>query len=86
VNVTLPKELEDFVAQKAASGEFPSADAVVAAGLRELQGKAMEGRAEPLPEPDGTCPPELKALLLEAVNGPHHPMPPDYFDQLRRRG
>jgi hypothetical protein len=34
---------------------------------------------------DGSCPPELKALLLEAINGPHHPMPADYFDQLRKR-
>ncbi len=28
---------------------------------------------------------DLRALLLEAVNGPHHPMPIAYFEQLRKR-
>jgi len=27
----------------------------------------------------------LKSLLLQAVTGPHIPLPSDYFDQLRRR-
>ena len=36
-------------------------------------------------ETEGTCPPELRSLLLEAVQGPHHPMPADYFDKLRQR-
>jgi Arc/MetJ-type ribon-helix-helix transcriptional regulator len=87
VNVSLPKDLEEFVAKKTASGEFPNPDAVVAAGLRELQNKALD-ESEPewlQPLSDGTCPPELKSLLLEAVNSPHHPMPADYFDQLRTR-
>jgi hypothetical protein len=55
--------------------------------LRELQSKSDE-EAEPTwarPLEDGSCPPDLKALLLEAVNGPHHPMPADYFEKLRER-
>jgi Arc/MetJ-type ribon-helix-helix transcriptional regulator len=87
VNVTLPKELEEFVLREVAQGQYPDANAVVADALLELRSKvADEGSpawAQPLP--DGTCPPDLKALLLEAVNGPHHPMPEDYFDRLRER-
>ncbi len=87
MNVTLPKELEDFVLSRAATGQYASTDAVVVEALREFQGKGDDD-SEPAwmrPLPDGSCPPELKALLLEAVRGPHHPMPADYFDQLRQR-
>ena len=86
MNVTLPKELEEFVRKKTATGEYPDANAVVIEALRELQSKSYD---ETVPSPhvveDGSCPPDLKALLLEAVNGPHHPMPVDYFEKLRSR-
>ena len=87
MNVSLPRDLEDFVASKTATGEFPTADAVVVAALRELQSKTDEDSESAVPRPlaDGSCPPALKSLLLEAVNGPHHPMPAHYFDQLRKR-
>jgi hypothetical protein len=54
--------------------------------LREFQSRDDDQSLPPWPEPleDGSCPPNLKALLLEAVNGPH-PMPSDYFDRLRER-
>ena len=87
MNVTLPKELEEFVLKKAATGEYPSADEVVAEALREFQTKVND-ECEPAwthPLPDGSCPPELKVLLLEAVRGAHHPMSGDYFDQLRKK-
>ena len=87
MNVTLPKELEEFVLKKAATGEYPSANAVVIEALHEFQ-SSVDNESEPAwmrPLPDGSCPSELKALLLETVRGPHHPMPPDYFDQLRER-
>ena len=42
MNVTLPKELEEFVLKKAATGEYPSADGVVAEGLREFQTKVND--------------------------------------------
>ena len=87
MNVTLPRELEEFVLQQTATGHYPNANAVVVDALREFQNKADEKNGPPWaqPLPDGTCPPELKTLLLEAVNGPHHPMPADYFDRLRER-
>ena len=87
MNVTLPKELEEFVATQAASGAYPSPDAVVVEALRELQTHLTDtlASAASLPLENGNCPPELKALLLEAVRGPHHPMPADYFDKLRAR-
>ena len=87
MNVSLPKELEEFVVKEVSAGQYPDANAVVVEALREFQNKAgdetLPSWARPLP--NGTCPPELKALLLEAVNGPHHPMPEDYFDRLRER-
>jgi Arc/MetJ-type ribon-helix-helix transcriptional regulator len=80
VNLSLPRDLEEFVRKKVASGQYPDANAVVVEALRELQGSySVESLS------DGTCPPEIKKLLLEAVNGPHHPMPSDYFDKLRER-
>jgi putative addiction module CopG family antidote len=85
MNVTLPKELEEFVQSKVAVGGYPDASAVVAEALREFRSMTQdEPELERLPSPpDGACPPELKAILLEAVRGPHHPLPFDYFDQLR---
>jgi len=87
MNVSLPKELEEFILREVAGGQYPDANAVVAEALLELQTKAADITlpAWTHPLPDGTCPTELKALLLEAVNGPHHPMPEDYFDRLRER-
>ena len=87
MNVTLPRELEEFVLKNAANGAYPSADAVVVEALREFQ-RTVEDEGQPgwmRPLPDGNCPPELKALLLDAVRGPHHPMPADYFERLRQR-
>ena len=84
--VRLPKELEEFVSKKAASGEYTSAEAVVIEALREFQSK-LEDENEPGSMhslPDGNCSPELKSILMEAVRGPHYPMPADYFEQLRR--
>jgi putative addiction module CopG family antidote len=80
MNLSLPRDLEEFVRKEVASGVYPDANAVVVDALRELQDKNSEA-----PLSDETCPPELKKLLLEAVNGPHHPMPADYFDKLRER-
>ncbi len=83
--VSLPKELEEFVRKTAASGEYPSAEAVVVEALREFQNNLENEAGSMRSAPDGNCPPELKSILLEAVRGPHHPMPADYFEQLRQR-
>jgi Arc/MetJ-type ribon-helix-helix transcriptional regulator len=87
MNVSLPKELEEFVLKEVAQGGYPSAEAVVVEAVRELQNRIDDAGAQiPMaPSPDGNCPPELRSLLLEAVNGPHHPMPSNYFQQLRER-
>jgi hypothetical protein len=81
MNVTLPKELEEFVLEKAATGEYATADAVVVEALLE----SSKARWTKQVNPPGCvrCPPELKTMLLEALHGPHDPMPPDYLDQLR---
>ena len=78
MNVSLPKDLEAFVLQEIAAGAYPDTIAVVADALRKLQGTADLG-----PLPDDCCPPELKELLLEAIHGPHHPLPATYFNMLR---
>ena len=86
MHVTLPKDLEKFVQNQVGVGGFPDASAVVVEALREFRRiSETEGELEGLPVlPDGACPADLKAMLMEAVNGLHHPMPPDYFDQLRK--
>ena len=87
MNVSLPKELEEFVLKEVAQGGYPSPEAVVVEAVRELQNRIDDAGAQiPMaPLPDGNCPSELRSLLLEAVNGPHHPMPLDYFQRLRER-
>ena len=79
MKLSLPRDLEEFVDKEVASGQYPDANAVVLDALRALQNQSG------LSIPDQTCPPALRNLLLEAVNGPHHPMPADYFDKLRQR-
>jgi Arc/MetJ-type ribon-helix-helix transcriptional regulator len=80
MNLSLPKDLENFVRQEVATGEYPDATAVVVEALREFQGKTDNGISV-----EQNCPPDLKALLLEAVKGPHNPLPANYFNQLRTR-
>ena len=82
MNISLPSELEEFVRRQVATGVYPDANTLVVDALRELRDQQDGVDVAPI---DGSCPPELKALLLEAVKGPHHPMPPDYFAQLRER-
>ena len=79
MNLSLPRDLEEFVRKEVAAGQYPDANAVVVDALRELQlrsGDDVDGG-------EASCPPELKKVLLEAVNGPHHPLPANYFENLR---
>lgn len=80
MTLTLPRDLEEFVIKEVEAGGYPDATTLVVEALREFRTKTLE--EAPPSEP---CPPGLKTLLLEAVNGPHHPMPVDYFEQLRKR-
>jgi len=75
MNVSLPKELEDFISSEVSAGSFPDANAVVVEALQEFRNKAHSG----------TCPSELKSILLAAINGPHHPLPADYFGRIREQ-
>jgi Arc/MetJ-type ribon-helix-helix transcriptional regulator len=80
MTLTLPRELEEFVSKEVNAGGFPNASALVVEALREFQARKEEEESQ-----NGGCPSDLKALLLEAVRGPHHPLPEDYFEQLRKR-
>ena len=76
MQVSLTKDLEQFVAGKVRAGGYSGASEVVRKALREL--RAMEDPAE-------TDSRELAELLLPAVRGPHRPLTAKHFDQLRQR-
>ena len=76
MNITLTKDLEQFVAGKVRVGGYASADEVVRAALREFRSKD---------DPAETDSQELAELLLEAVRGPHRPVTRQDFTQLRQR-
>jgi putative addiction module CopG family antidote len=76
VEVTLTKELEDFIAEKVKTGGYANQDEVVREALRHM--KAMDDPAETDSE-------ELAELLLAAARGPHRPLTSGDFDQLRAR-
>jgi putative addiction module CopG family antidote len=76
MQVTLCKELEDFIAEKVRHGGYANADEVVGEALREL--KAKDDPAEIDSQ-------ELAELLLAAVRGSHRPLTGEHFDQLRAR-
>jgi antitoxin ParD1/3/4 len=76
VQVTLTKDLQDFVAEKVRSGGYESPGEVVREALRDLREK------EDSSELDSQ---ELADLLLPAVRGSHRPLTAKHFDQLRSR-
>ena len=80
MTLSLPGDLEEFVSKQVEAGGYPDATALVVEALRKFQIRTAED--VPLTE---SFPPNLKTLLLEAANGPHHPVPGDYFEQLRTR-
>jgi putative addiction module CopG family antidote len=76
MNITLTKDLEKFVAVKVRAGGYASASEVVREALRGLRTQD---------DPAEYDSPELAALLLPAVRGPHRPLTAQKFAQLRRR-
>jgi putative addiction module CopG family antidote len=76
MQVTLGKELEDFIAEKVQNGGYADADEVVREALRNF--KAKEDPAEFDSQ-------ELAELLLAAVRGSHRSLTADDFNQLRSR-
>jgi putative addiction module CopG family antidote len=76
MQVTLTKDLQQFVAKKVQWGGYTSHSEVIREALRELRAK------EDPAEEDSR---ELAELLLPAVRGPHRPLTDRDFNQLRRR-
>ncbi|HEY3915222.1 MAG TPA: type II toxin-antitoxin system ParD family antitoxin [Verrucomicrobiae bacterium] len=74
MQVSLGKELEDFVVEKVQSGGYASADEVIREAVRDFKAKS---------DPAESDSEELAELLLAAVRGPHRPLKPGEFDELR---
>ena len=74
MNLTLTKELEEFVKSKVRAGGYANASEVVREALRILQ------RQERYEDP------KLEAYLLEAARQPQTPLTHADFKRVRRRG
>lgn len=64
MTVSMPKELEDFVARKVRSGDFVDANEVICEAVRQLSQQQNDWQQDS---------PELREFLLEAVEGNHTP-------------
>jgi putative addiction module CopG family antidote len=76
MQVTLTKDLEEFIARKVELGGYANASEVVRDALRNFRAK------DDLSEVDSE---ELAEMLLPAVRGRHRPLTPKHFNQLRLR-
>jgi putative addiction module CopG family antidote len=76
MHITLTKDLEKFVTGKVRAGGYADASEVVREALRDLRDQD---------DPAEYDSPELAAMLLPAVRGPHRPLTPRHFAQLRQR-
>ena len=76
MQVTLTRDLEDFVVQKVRTGGYASPGEVVREALRDFRAKD---------DPAEMDSQELAELLLPAVRGPHRPLTAKHFDELRSR-
>lgn len=76
MHITLTKDLERFVSRKVRTGGYADASEVVREALRDLRHRD---------DPAEYDSPELADLLLPAVRGPHRPLTPRHFEQLRQR-
>lgn len=76
MNITLTKDLEKFVIGKVRAGGYADKSEVVREALRAFRQKD---------DPAETDSEELAELLLTAVRGPHGPITPQHFNELRQR-
>ena len=76
MQVTLTKDLEEFIARKVQTGGYANASEVVRDALRSFRAKD---------EPAEIDSQELAELLLPAVQGRHRLLTAEHFDQLRLR-
>lgn len=81
MNLSLTPELERIIREKVASGEFASAEAVIAASLKQLEKNPSV--TEPLPASEQRLS-NLQALFDEVDRDPAprtSPLPDDAFDR-----
>ncbi len=76
MQVTLTKDLKDFIVQKVRTGGYTDSSEVVRDALRNF--RAQDDSAE-------TDSQELAEMLLPAVRGKHRPLTAKHFSQLRLR-
>ena len=76
MQVTLTRDLEDFIAQKVRGGGYANPGEVVREALRDFRTKDDPAEVDSR---------ELAELLLPAVRGRHRPLTPRHFGQLRLR-
>ena len=76
MQVTLTKDLKDFIAQKVRGGGYANPGEVVREALRDFRTKDDPAEADSR---------ELAELLLPAVRGSHRPLTARHFRQLRLR-
>lgn len=80
MTVDVPQPWSDFLTRETKSRGLQGPSELVVEALREYQRHRQTEEAE-----EAVCPPELKASLLAAMNGLHHPLPGDYFDRVRAK-
>jgi putative addiction module CopG family antidote len=73
MDIQLTPEMEAFIAEQVRSGKYLDASDVVRDALRTFN--LMNGPYES---------PELEAMLLEAVEGPHEPYTRETLERIRR--
>ena len=76
MQVTLTRDLEEFIEQKVRTGGYTNPSEVVRDALRNFRAKD---------DPAELDSQELAELLLPAVRGRHRPLAAKHFEQLRLR-
>jgi putative addiction module CopG family antidote len=76
MQVTLTRDLQDFIVQKVRAGGYANPGEVVREALRDFRAKD---------DPAELDSQELAELLLPAVRGAHRPLTAKHFNELRAR-
>lgn len=74
MTVSMPKELEEFVARKVQAGDFKNANEVICEAVRQLSQQQHDWEQDS---------PELREFLLEGMDGSHKPF---RFGELKEMG
>jgi putative addiction module CopG family antidote len=76
MQVTLTRDLEDFIAHKVQAGGYENSSEVVREALRNFRAKD---------DPAESDSPELADILVSAVRSEHRPLTARHYNQLRLR-